>query len=275
MRWRWVLLAFVFISVITAGGARAQEGRGTHRVDTDAVVVEGEGTLDRAALLARIEAERPAIQRCHAHALRSADVAGMLTVRLTLSARGRVSAVRIEDNTTPSPALAACVLRALGRMTLSPEPGSEVTVRVPIVFETPPHDVLAGSGMPAFAPTPVSRVTIDEHPTQSGPGAFSADAVLRLLRTRTGLLRGCFEHAVTTTPTLAGGDVTLTLTVEPAGTVRDVHASGLDAVNACVERAAQRFRFEPGASGGDATFVFRITFERLAAARQSETHGRP
>lgn len=73
-------------------------------------------------------------------------------------------------------------------------------------------------------------------------GGLPEEVVRRIVRSRFGSYRLCYENALRTDATLAGA-ITTTLTIRPDGTVSGVSSVGLDAFDRCIASAVARLSF--------------------------------
>jgi TonB family protein len=96
-----------------------------------------------------------------------------------------------------------------------------------------------------------------------GAGEFDASIVVRMIKTRIGAIRACYERELKRNPTLAG-KVTIQFTIELQGNVSAVrvveNTTRDEAVGSCVANAVQRFRFNPGPQGGSVSFSYPFVF---------------
>jgi TonB family protein len=96
-----------------------------------------------------------------------------------------------------------------------------------------------------------------------GSGEFDSALVVRMIKTRIGAIRACYERELRRNPTLSG-KVTIQFTIEERGNVSGVKVSenttSDDAVGECVANAIQRFRFNPGPQGGSVSFSYPFVF---------------
>ncbi|MFK7986242.1 MAG: TonB family protein [Sandaracinaceae bacterium] len=119
--------------------------------------------------------------------------------------------------------------------------------------------------VPAAAPVTRVRGRVEIGPLaeDSGPGTFDANIVTRHLRARLRAIQRCYERELRTDATLAGR-VLVRFTITERGVVQGARAeentTGSPATAACVVNTVRRFRFNPGAQGGDVTFAFPLTF---------------
>lgn len=76
------------------------------------------------------------IRACYEHELTrgNPDMAGRLTVTMTVRPVGTVSDVRVSENTTGSPAIAQCAIRAVSRVRIRQGPPEPVPARFPVVL---------------------------------------------------------------------------------------------------------------------------------------------
>jgi TonB family protein len=96
-----------------------------------------------------------------------------------------------------------------------------------------------------------------------GSGEFDSALVVSMIKTRIGAIKACYERELKANPTLAG-KITIQFTIEERGNVSSVKVTensiGSDAVGTCVANAIQRFRFNPGPSGGSVSFSYPFVF---------------
>lgn len=96
----------------------------------------GSGDFDANLVVRQIRARLRAIQRCYETELRrNPSLAGKVTVQFTIVERGTISAASATENTTGSPAVAACVVSTIRRFRFNPGPeGGSVNFSYPFVF---------------------------------------------------------------------------------------------------------------------------------------------
>jgi TonB family protein len=135
------------------GGLQARRGGGAGQAQQEGeVVVErrirgsvqqgaladegGSGIFDPQIVARQIRVRIRAIQRCYERELRNnPSLAGRVMVRFTIEERGTVSGARATENTTGSPAVAACVVNTIRRFRFNPGPeGGSVQFAYPFVF---------------------------------------------------------------------------------------------------------------------------------------------
>ncbi|MBX3272825.1 MAG: TonB family protein [Sandaracinaceae bacterium] len=96
----------------------------------------GSGSFDPNLVAAQIRARIRAIQTCYERELRNnPTLAGRVLVRFTIQPTGTVSGATATENSTGSPAVAACVVTTISRFRFNPGPeGGSVTFAYPFVF---------------------------------------------------------------------------------------------------------------------------------------------
>ena len=96
-----------------------------------------------------------------------------------------------------------------------------------------------------------------------GAGEFDSALVVKMIKTRIGAIRACYERELRKNPTLAG-KVTIEFTIEVRGNVSGVkvadNTTGERAVGECVANAISNFRFNPGPEGGSVSFSYPFVF---------------
>ena len=96
-----------------------------------------------------------------------------------------------------------------------------------------------------------------------GAGEFDSSLVVKMIKTRIGAIRACYERELRRNPTLAG-KVTIEFTIEVRGNVSGVkvadNTTGEKAVGDCVANAISNFRFNPGPEGGSVSFSYPFVF---------------
>jgi TonB family protein len=96
-----------------------------------------------------------------------------------------------------------------------------------------------------------------------GSGEFDSALVVKMIKQRIGAIKACYERELKSNPTLAG-KITIQFTIEERGNVSGVkvtdNSMGSDAVGSCVANAIERFRFNPGPSGGSVSFSYPFVF---------------
>jgi TonB family protein len=96
-----------------------------------------------------------------------------------------------------------------------------------------------------------------------GAGEFDSALVVKMIKTRIGAIRACYERELRRNPTLAG-KVTIEFTIEVRGNVSGVkvadNTTGEKAVGDCVANAISNFRFNPGPEGGSVSFSYPFVF---------------
>lgn len=97
---------------------------------------EGPGGFDPRELHNALRGRMTAIRRCYEHEITQSDpnLAGRITLVMTVVPVGTVSNVHGEDNTTGSSSLEACAVRAVQTVRVRTGPEMAVTVRYPVVF---------------------------------------------------------------------------------------------------------------------------------------------
>jgi TonB family protein len=135
------------------GGLQARTGGGAGQAQQEGeVVVErrirgsvqqgaladesGSGIFDPQIVVRQIRARLRAIQRCYERELRNnPTLAGRVMVRFTIQPTGTVSGAQATENSTGSPAVAACVVSTIRRFRFNPGPeGGSVSFAYPFVF---------------------------------------------------------------------------------------------------------------------------------------------
>lgn len=98
--------------------------------------IGGSGDFDANLVVRQIRARLTAIRRCYETELRrNPTLAGKVTVEFTIEERGNVTGSRASENTTGSPAVAACVVDTVSRFRFNPGPeGGSVRFSYPFVF---------------------------------------------------------------------------------------------------------------------------------------------
>lgn len=96
----------------------------------------GSGAFDPSIVTRQIRARIRAIQSCYERELRNdPTLHGRVLVRFTIQTTGTVSNATAQENTTGSPAVAACVVNTIRRFRFNPAPeGGSVTFAYPFVF---------------------------------------------------------------------------------------------------------------------------------------------
>lgn len=247
-----------------------------HRYVAGYVVVEhearrsGPGQLGVERLAVAIEERRAPITACGQAVLdRGETLRGRVTLALTVRTDGSVHGVHASSDTTGSRTLAHCIAHVIRGLRLRPGPrGGDATFSVP--FEMTVHDILAG-GVPSLPPPPaLGQASVDAaRITHTGAGAFDDQAIARMFLTRRAAFRACYERAIRASPALAPGEMMVTFTLTPAGTITDVTTrapafEGVD-VGTCVTRVVTGFRFNPGPEGGSVLYTVPLRFERTDA----------
>jgi len=96
-----------------------------------------------------------------------------------------------------------------------------------------------------------------------GTGEFDASLVVSIIKTRIKAIQACYERELRRNPALAG-KVTVEFTIQPRGNVTDAkvaaNTTGDDAVARCVMETVERFRFNPGPSGGSVSYSYPFVF---------------
>jgi len=114
-----------------------------------------------------------------------------------------------------------------------------------------------GSGTGSGSGTSERQLTATKA-TASGQG-LSPDAIQRVVNSRYGAFRACYDSAAATQPTLAG-TVSVSFRIAPGGSVQSASISGSSLGNArvegCVLRQIKRLRFPAADKGSSATFPF-------------------
>lgn len=118
------------------GDAVAETGPRGHVVSPGIEDEFGLGEFDERVLLRAVRGRMARITRCYEHALGDdPTLGGRVAVSLTVEETGTLSHVRVEDNSTGSDAVAACVTSALASLRVSPAPvGGTVSFGFPFVF---------------------------------------------------------------------------------------------------------------------------------------------
>jgi outer membrane biosynthesis protein TonB len=104
-----------------------------------------------------------------------------------------------------------------------------------------------GGGGKALNPTATARLTIGEVSTS---GALENDVAARVVRTRNGIFRACYQRELQRDPSLAGL-LSLTISIKADGTVTSSKVDGPDALGAvrdCIRVQVGHLKF-PDASG--------------------------
>lgn len=98
--------------------------------------IGGSGDFDANLVVRQIRARLTAIRRCYETELRrNPTLSGKVTVEFTIEERGNVTGTRASENTTGSPAVAACVVSTVNRFRFNPGPeGGSVRFSYPFVF---------------------------------------------------------------------------------------------------------------------------------------------
>lgn len=135
-----------------AGFAGDRGGRGTHEVAEGPPIQEipvtvtaphpseveehGSAAFDSSQLIATLRRRMSAVRRCYENEISHGDpnLAGRLTIVMDVMPVGSLANVHVEDNSTGSSALAACVVRRIRRIRMTSGPESSVEVHYPIVF---------------------------------------------------------------------------------------------------------------------------------------------
>ena len=93
------------------------------------------------------------------------------------------------------------------------------------------------------------------------------DDVAKVLETKNGDVKACYDNALKTNKTLSG-KVTVKFAVEmKTGVFKDIKTDGPPELGACVSSALNGLVLDPGdANNGDATFVYEFTVGAPAAS---------
>ena len=115
----------------------------------------------------------------------------------------------------------------------------------------------AGTGSGTGSGTSERQLTTTKA-TASGQG-LSPDAIQRVVSSRYGAFRACYDSAAASQPTLTG-TVSVSFRIAPGGSVQSASISGSSLGNArvegCVLRQIKRLRFPAADKGSSATFPF-------------------
>jgi TonB family protein len=134
----------------------------------------------------------------------------------------------------------------LGEITASGQAGKQIATRGPVEKQV------------------TGRVRGESGAAIGGAGEFDGNLVLAMVKTRTSAIKACYDRALRTNPT-AEGRVKVEFTIQPNGTVSGARAventTGSDEVATCVVSTVERFRFNPGPSGGSVTFSYPFIFQ--------------
>lgn len=107
------------------------------------------------------------------------------------------------------------------------------------------------------------RTDVEGGDMVGGDGDFDQATVVRMIRTRMGAIRACYEQQLRRNPTLEG-KVTVEFTIQTTGSVSGAHATENTtndaAVASCVVSTVGRFRFNPGPTDGSVVFQFPFVF---------------
>jgi TonB family protein len=122
---------------------------------------------------------------------------------------------------------------------------------------------VAGECAPQVPQGPQIQGTAQEGAVErsGGTGEFGTELVAYEVKKRLSAMRVCYQRALGSEPTLQG-TVVVAFTLEPKGTVSSATAAaGADArLAACAADTVKRFRFNPGPTGGSASYRCPITF---------------
>lgn len=98
----------------------------------------------------------------------------------------------------------------------------------------------------------------------SGSGDFDQALVVRMIRRRIRSIRSCYERALRQNPNLSG-KVKVRFTIQPSGSTSGASAientTGNAGLGSCVVSTVNRFRFNPGPTGGSVTFTYPFVFQ--------------
>ena len=108
-----------------------------------------------------------------------------------------------------------------------------------------------GQGKPAISLFTEGKTTTN--------GDLDPAQVSRVMHSRAGILRACYEKELQANPKLAG-KLQLTFTIARDGTVKDVKGSGLDKVADCVVRQVERIKFPAPKGGGVVKVRYPLIF---------------
>lgn len=107
------------------------------------------------------------------------------------------------------------------------------------------------------------RIDVGAGGDTGGTGEFDAAVVVRTIRARLRAIQMCYENELRRDPSLAG-KVTVSFTIQTTGTVTGVKASentsGSAGLGDCIVQTVERFRFNPGPSGGSVSFAYPFVF---------------
>ncbi|MBI5527545.1 MAG: AgmX/PglI C-terminal domain-containing protein [Deltaproteobacteria bacterium] len=100
-----------------------------------AMAPEVDGSLDSGKIASVIKSRTRSIQDCYEKEIKkSPKLAGKVAVRFTIGEDGKVSKVRIENNSMGEPAVAECILSRLPHWRFPKPAGGSVTVSYPFAF---------------------------------------------------------------------------------------------------------------------------------------------
>lgn len=107
------------------------------------------------------------------------------------------------------------------------------------------------------------RIDVGSGGDTGGSGEFDAAIVVRTIKSRLRAIQMCYENELRRDPGLAG-KVTIAFTIQPSGTVTGAKASenssGSAALASCIVQTVERFRFNPGPTGGSVSFSYPFVF---------------
>lgn len=128
------------IGTLGGGGNGGDIGLSTRtppRVKAGAVVVQG--SLDKAVITRVIKAHEAQVRYCYERRLMTTPgLAGKVSLRFTIAADGRVTAVTIDADTIKDPALNGCLLGRAKTWRFPSHPGAAVVVTWPWLFQPAP-----------------------------------------------------------------------------------------------------------------------------------------
>jgi len=101
-----------------------------------AIVIDDADEVDPRVLQQFVSARRAAVQSCYERALlhNPAMRGGKVVLRMAIGPRGRVSSLRVEEDTLGSDAVTACMSTLMGRWVFPVTPKDEFPLSVPFVF---------------------------------------------------------------------------------------------------------------------------------------------
>ena len=97
--------------------------------------VVGTGVLSPASIASVVGRRKSAIKSCYEKQLRhNSKLAGKVRIQFTIEQSGRVSSVKVVEDTLSDPLVGKCIANAVQRFRFDKPDGGSVTVAYPFVF---------------------------------------------------------------------------------------------------------------------------------------------